>query len=115
MLKVPYRLMFPAIVLFCCVGAFAINNSVVDVYVMLVCGVLGYFFIKVGVETAPLLLGMVLGPMLEENLRRAMMISGGDFSVFVTRPISAVLLGVAALLIVILVSPKFGRVRQEQL
>jgi putative tricarboxylic transport membrane protein len=115
MLKVPYRLMFPAIVLFCCVGAFAINNSVVDVWLMLGCGVLGYFFIKVGVETAPLLLGLVLGPMLEENLRRAMLISGGDFSVFVTRPISAVLLGVAVLLIVILVSPRFVKVRQEQL
>ncbi len=115
MLKVPYRMLFPAIVLFCCVGAFAINNSVVEVWVMLVCGVLGYFFIKVGVETAPLLLGMVLGPQLEENLRRAMLISGGDFSVFVTRPISAVLLGVAAALILILVSPAVLRMRKEGL
>ncbi len=115
MLKVPYRLLFPAIVLFCCVGAFAINNSVVDVWVMLVCGVLGYFFIKVGVETAPLLLGMVLGPMLEENLRRAMLISGGDYSVFVTRPISALLLGVAVALILILASPAVLRMRKEGL
>jgi putative tricarboxylic transport membrane protein len=115
MLKVPYRLLFPAIVVFCCVGSFAISNSVVDVWVMLVCAVLGYFFIKVGVETAPLLLGMVLGPQLEENLRRAMLISGGDFTVFVTRPISAVLLGVAVTLILILVSPAVLRVRKEVL
>ncbi len=105
LLKVPYRLLFPAILLFCCIGAYGVNNSVVDVWLMLGCSVVGYFFNKIGVETAPLLLGMVLGPQLEENLRRAMLLSDGDFSVFVTRPISAVLLGVVALILLVLLSP----------
>ena len=113
LLKVPYRLLFPAILLFCCIGAFGISNSVVDVWLMLGCAVVGYFFIKIKVETAPLLLGMVLGPQLEENLRRALLLSDGDFSVFVTRPISAVLLGAVLLILVILMSPVVLRKRSE--
>jgi len=113
LLKVPYRLLFPAILLFCCIGAFGINNSVVDVWLMLGCAVIGYFFNKVKVETAPLLLGLVLGPQLEENLRRAMLLSGGDASVFFTRPISAVLLGAVAIILLVMMSPMVMRKRKE--
>ena len=111
LLKVPYRLLFPAILLFCCIGAYGVNNSVVDVWLMLGCSIVGYFFNKIKVETAPLLLGMVLGPQLEENLRRAMMLSDGDFSVFITRPISAVLLGTVVVILVVLFSPAVLRKR----
>jgi TctA family transporter len=113
LLKVPYRLLFPAILLFCCIGAFGINNSVTDVWLMLVCAVIGYFFNKIKVETAPLLLGLVLGPMLEENLRRAMLLSDGDATVFLTRPISAVLLGMVALILLVMMSPLVLRKRKE--
>ncbi len=113
LLKVPYRLLFPAILLFCCIGAYGTNNSVVDVWLMLVCAVVGYFFIKIKVETAPLLLGLVLGPQLEENLRRALLLSDGDFSVFVTRPISAVLLGTVTVILVVMLSPAVFRKRAE--
>ena len=111
LLKVPYRLLFPAILLFCCIGAYGVNNSVVDVWLMLGCSIVGYFFNKIKVETAPLLLGMVLGPQLEENLRRAMMLSDGDVSVFITRPISAVLLGTVVVILVVLFSPAVLRKR----
>jgi TctA family transporter len=113
MLKVPYRLMFPAILLFCCIGAYGINNNVADVWLMLGCAILGYFFNKVKAEPAPLLLGLVLGPQLEENLRRALMLSDGDFSVFVTRPISAGLLAVAALILIVMLSPTITKKREE--
>ena len=115
MLKIPYRLLFPAIVLFCCVGAYGISNSMFNVWLMLGCAAVGYLFIKLGVEPAPLLLGLVLGPQLEENFRRAMLIADGDVSVFVTSPISAVILGVVALLLVAMVSPKVARKREEAL
>ena len=113
LLKVPYRLLFPAILLFCCIGAYGTSNSVVDVWLMLVCAVVGYFFIKIKVETAPLLLGLVLGPQLEENLRRALLLSEGDFSVFVTRPISAVLLATVAIILLVMLSPVVLRKRTE--
>ncbi|WP_207458165.1 tripartite tricarboxylate transporter permease [Azospirillum sp. SYSU D00513] len=112
MLKIPYRMLFPAIILFCCIGAYSVNNSVFDIWVMLGSALIGYFFIKVGVEPAPLVLGFVLGPMLEENFRRAMMIADGDLAVFVTRPISAALLAVAVALLVALVSPSLRRKRE---
>jgi putative tricarboxylic transport membrane protein len=115
MLKIPYRLMFPAIVLFCCVGAYGISNSMFNVWLMLGCAALGYFFIKIGVEPAPLLLGLVLGPQLEENFRRAMQINDGDVSVFVTSPISAVILAVVVVLLVAMFSPKIARKREEAL
>ena len=82
LLRVPYRLLFPAIVVFCCIGAYSIGNSLFDLWLMLGFGLLGYFFIKIGVEPAPFVLGFVLGPMLEENFRRAMLIASGDFMVF---------------------------------
>ncbi|GGF78707.1 hypothetical protein GCM10007301_43380 [Azorhizobium oxalatiphilum] len=115
MLKIPYRLLFPAIVLFCCIGTYGISNSVFNVWLMLGCALVGYFFIKVGVEPAPLLLGLVLGPQLEENFRRAMQLSDGDPSVFITRPISAVLLGVVVLLLAAMLSPAILRTRKRAL
>jgi len=115
MLKIPYRLLFPAIVLFCCIGTYGIANNLFNVWLMLICAVIGYFFIKVKAEPAPLLLGLVLGPMLEENFRRAMLLSDGDLSVFVRHPISAVLLGIAALLILAMLSPALVKKREEAL
>jgi putative tricarboxylic transport membrane protein len=115
MLKIPYRLLFPAIVLFCCIGTYGIANSLFNVWLMLGCAAVGYFFIKVGVEPAPLLLGLVLGPQLEENFRRAMLLSEGDFSVFVARPISGGILAVVALMLIALLSPTITRRRKQAL
>lgn len=115
MLKIPYRLLFPAIVLFCCIGTYGISNSLFNVWLMLGCAVIGYFFIKIGVEPAPLLLGLVLGPQLEENFRRAMLLADGDFTVFVRHPISAVLLAVVAILLLAMLSPAVLRKRKEAL
>jgi putative tricarboxylic transport membrane protein len=113
LLRVPYRLMFPAIVLFCCIGAYSLQNSVFDVWVMLIFGIIGVFFIKVGAEPAPFVLGFVLGPMMEENFRRAMMLSRGDPMIFATRPISAGLLLLAAALLVILILPAVRAKRED--
>jgi putative tricarboxylic transport membrane protein len=98
-LKLPYRILFPLILMFCIVGVFASGNAVFDVFVMVVFGVLGYLMRKFGYEPAPLVLAFVLGPMLENNLRKSLILSHGDFQIFVTRPISAacLLLAVAAL------------------
>jgi TctA family transporter len=111
LLRVPYRLMFPAIVLFCCIGTYSVGNSLFDVWVMLLFSALGVFFIKVGAEPAPFILGFILGPLMEENFRRAMMLSRGDPTVFLTRPISAALLALSLLLLVLLVSPTIRRRR----
>ncbi len=113
LLTVPYRLLYPAILLFCCIGVYSINNSGFDVILTCVFGVLGYFCTKLGCEPAPLILGFILGPMMEENLRRAMLLSRGDPSTFVTKPISAVLLGVAVLLLIVVVSPALRKKREE--
>jgi putative tricarboxylic transport membrane protein len=113
LLRVPYRLMFPAIVLFCCIGTYSINNSVFDVWVMLLFGLLGVFFHKVGAEPAPFILGFILGPLMEENFRRAMYLSRGDPLIFVQRPISAFLLLLALALLVILVLPAVQAKREE--
>jgi putative tricarboxylic transport membrane protein len=113
LLRVPYRLMFPAIVLFCCIGTYSVGNSVFDVWVMLLFGALGVFFIKVGAEPAPFILGFVLGPLMEENFRRAMQLSRGNPIVFVERPISALLLGLALILLIVLVLPAVRAKREE--
>jgi putative tricarboxylic transport membrane protein len=99
-LKLPYRILFPLILMFCVVGVFASGNAVFDVFVMVVFGVLGYLMRKFGYEPAPLVLAFVLGPMLENNLRKSLILSHGDFQIFITRPISAacLLLAVAALI-----------------
>ena len=112
LLSVPYRWLFPAIVLFCAIGVYSTNNNVFDIWMVGLFGVVGYVFIKLGMEPAPLLLGFILGPMMEENLRRALLISRGNWGVFVTRPLSAaLLLAVLALLVLVLV-PAFKRTRE---
>ena len=113
LLRVPYRLMFPAIVLFCCIGTYTVGNTVFDIWAMLLFGVIGVFFYKVGAEPAPFILGFILGPLMEENFRRAMYLSRGDPLVFVERPISAVLLLMSLVLLVILVLPAIKRKREE--
>ena len=90
--KIPFAALFPSILFFCCVGTFSINNNLDDIWVTVFFGLLGYLFLQLRMEAAPLLLGFILGPMLEENFRRQMLLSRGDFSSFMTRPISATLL-----------------------
>ncbi|MFT4189976.1 MAG: tripartite tricarboxylate transporter permease [Comamonas sp.] len=113
LLSVPYRFLFPAIVLFCAVGVYTTNNNTFDVWLVALFGFIGYAFYKLGCEPAPLLLGLILGPMMEENLRRALLLSRGDWSVMVTRPISAGLLAAAVLLIVIVMLPAVSKKREE--
>jgi TctA family transporter len=113
LLTVPYRLLYPAILVFCCLGVYSISNSTFDVILTAFFGLLGYVFNKVECEAAPLLLGFILGPMMEENLRRAMLYSRGDPSVFFTRPLSLALLVAAAALLLLTVIPTISRKRQE--
>src|SRR5829696_7406707 len=113
LLTVPYRFLFPAITLFCCIGVYTLNNNTFDVYMTGLMAVLGYVFYKLSCEPAPLLLGFILGPMMEENLRRALLLSRGDWSVFVTRPLSAGLLAAALLLVIIVALPSIKAKREE--
>ena len=113
LLKVPYRWLFPAIVLFCAIGVYSLNNNTWDVWLLGWFGIIGYVFIKLGMEPAPLLLGLILGQMMEENLRRALLLSRGDWSVFVTHPISAALLAAAASLLAVVLLPAIRKKREE--
>jgi len=113
LLRVPYRLRFPSIIVFCGIGIYSINNSPSDVLISAMFGIVGYWFIKHDFEAAPMLLGFVLGPLMEENLRRAMLIARGDATVFFTRPISGVLLSTAIILLIIAAMPKIRRRRDE--
>ncbi len=99
MLSIPYRMMFPAIVLFTCIGVYSTHNNTFDIWVLLVFGVIGYLMALLRLEVVPVLLGLILGPMLEENFRRTLLLSRGDFSVFIERPITVVALGVCAALL----------------
>ena len=112
LLTVPYRFLFPAIMVFCCVGLYTLNNSSFDVYMGAGFAVIGYVFYKLGCEPAPLLLGFILGPMMEENLRRALLLSRGDWTTFMTRPLSAGLLIAATLMIVIVLLPAIKKKRE---
>ena len=112
LLRVPYRWLFPAILVFCCIGVYSINNNVWDVWIAIFFGFAGYVFGKLGCETAPLVLGFILGPMMEENLRRAMLLSRGDPSVFVSSPISCGLLIAAALMVFLVAAPAFRKTRE---
>jgi TctA family transporter len=112
LLNVPYRLLYPMIILCCTIGAFSTNNNMFDVWVAVVFGFLGYVFAKLDCEPAPLLLGYILGPLLEENLRRALVLSRGDFLVFVTRPISLVMLLLALALLTLVVVPVISKKRE---
>jgi len=112
LLTVPYRFLFPAITIFCCIGTYTLNNNTWDVYLTAVFAVVGYVFYKLSCEGAPLLLGFILGPMMEENLRRALLLSRGDWSTFLTRPLSAGLLVAAALMVVIVMLPSIKSKRE---
>jgi putative tricarboxylic transport membrane protein len=113
LLSVPYRWLFPSIVLFCAIGVYSTNNNTFDIWMVGLFGVIGYLFIKLGTEPAPLLLGFILGPMMEEYLRRALLLSRGDWSVFVTRPLSASLLVAALALLVVVMLPSIKAKREE--
>ena len=113
LLTVPYRLLYPAILVFCCIGVYSLSNSPFDVVITAGFGLVGYLFLKLDCEPAPLLLGFILGPMMEENLRRAMLLSRGDAMTFVTRPLSATLLAIALLLLVIIMLPAIRKKREE--
>jgi TctA family transporter len=113
LLTVPYRILYPAILLFCCVGVYSISNSPFDVMQTAMFGIVGYVFVKLECEPAPLILGFILGPLMEENLRRAMLLSRGSPMTFIERPISAVMLAVAAFLLVITVLPAVRKTREE--
>jgi putative tricarboxylic transport membrane protein len=113
LLKVPYRFLFPAILIFCCIGVYSVNNSWFEVMLTALFGLLGYVFTKLGCEPAPLLLGFILGPLMEENLRRALLLSRGNPDVFITRPISATLLVLAGLLLLTVILPAVRRRREE--
>lgn len=113
MIMVPYQLLYPAILVFCAIGVFSLRNQEFDVYLMGLFGVLGYVFSKLGCEPAPMLLAFILGPLMEEFLRRAMLLSRGDPLVLIQRPISATLLALAVLAILAVLLPSFSKTRQE--
>ena len=113
LLALPYRMLFPAILLFCCIGVYSLNNSVFEVGLTAMFGLVGYFFLKVGCEPAPLLLGFILGPMMEENLRRALLLAHGDATVFLTRPLSLALLLLAAGLLLLVLLPAVKSMREK--
>jgi putative tricarboxylic transport membrane protein len=113
LLKIPYAILFPGILAFCCIGTFVSNGSSLEVYILAIAGLAGYFFLRVGCTPAPFLLGFILGPMVEVHFRRAMLISQGDATVFLTRPISAVLISSAFALTAMLFIPKLLNARKE--
>jgi putative tricarboxylic transport membrane protein len=112
LLTVPYRFLFPAIVTFCCIGTYSLSNSSFDVYMTAVFSLVGYIFYKLSCEPAPLLLGFILGPMMEENLRRALLLARGDWTTFMTRPLSAGLLIAAVLMVVVVMLPSIKNKRE---
>jgi len=112
LLTVPYRLLYPAILLFCCVGVYSVENNTFDVMLMAVFGLIGYVFYRLGCEPAPLILGFVLGPLVEENFRRSLVLARGDFTVFLTRPLSLALLVMAAIAVVVVLAPAIKRKRE---
>lgn len=113
LLRVPYHWLYPAILCFCCIGVYSISNNVFDVWMTIGFGLVGYVFYKLDCEAAPLILGFILGPMMEENMRRALLLSRGDLSTFVTSPISAGLLAVAVVLLLIVLAPSVRNGREK--
>jgi TctA family transporter len=113
LLSVPYRVLYPAILVFCCIGIYTVNNNTFDIALTALLGLLGYVLAKLGCEPAPLILGFVLGPMMEENLRRSMLLSRGDPSVLVTHPLSLVFLLMALGLLIVVAVPAIRRKREE--
>jgi putative tricarboxylic transport membrane protein len=113
MITVPYHLLYPAIIVFCAIGVYSISNTVFDVYLMILFGLLGYVFRKLGCEPTPLLLGFILGPPMEEHLRRALVLSEGRPDVLLREPVSACLLAVAAVLLASVLLPAIRKKREE--
>lgn len=112
MIMLPYQYLYPLILMFCAIGVFSLNNSSFDIYLMALFGLFGYICLKLDCEPAPLLLGYILGPMMEEYLRRALLLSHGDAMVFVQRPISAVLLGISTIALLVVLSPALRKKRE---
>jgi TctA family transporter len=113
LVSVPYQMLFPAILVFCGIGVFSLNNTEFDIHVMAVFGLIGYLFLKLDCEPAPMLLAYILGPMMEEYMRRALLLSRGDPTVFFTRPISATLLALGALAVIAASLPALHKKREE--
>jgi TctA family transporter len=113
LLTAPYRILYPSILVFCCIGVYSISNSPFDVMQTAVFGVVGYIFGKLECEPAPLILGFILGPLMEENLRRAMLLSRGDVLVFFQRPISLAMLLIAGFLLLVVIAPVVRKKREE--
>ena len=113
LLTIPYYVLFPAIIAFAAIGSYSISSNAFDLYALALFGGLGYLLVRLGCEPAPFLLGFVLGPQMEEHLRRALIISRGDLSVFMTRPLSAALLIVAAMVLLIVFVPQIARKRAK--
>jgi TctA family transporter len=113
MIMIPYHFLYPLILVFCAIGVFSLNNSTFDIYLMALFGILGYVFAKLDCEAAPMLLGFILGPLMEEYLRRALIISRGDPMVFLTRPISATMLVLAVIAMAIVLMPAIRKTREQ--
>lgn len=113
MIMVPYQHLFPAILVFCAIGVFSLSNSQFDVYLMALFGIFGYICAKLGCEPAPMLLGFIIGPMMEEYLRRALLLSRSDPLVFIQRPISATMLALALITLIVVLSPALRKKREE--
>jgi TctA family transporter len=114
LLSVPYRLLYPAILLFCVIGIYSTNTNTAQLVLCAVFAAFGYIVLRFGCEPAPLVLGFILGPLMEENLRRSLVISRGDPMVFIERPISAILLAATAVVVLaLIVLPQFRRTRRE--
>jgi len=110
--KIPYSVLFPSILFFCCIGTYSVNNSLDDIFITALFGFIGYVFLRLDLDAAPLMLGFILGPMLEENFRRALLLSRGNFTSFFTRPISGTLLGFIGIFIVWQVAAFFLQARK---
>jgi TctA family transporter len=111
LLRVPYRLLFPAILVFCGIGIYSVSSSSFDIYLMAIFGILGIVWMKLECSPVPLMLGFVLGPMLEQNLRRALVMSAGDPAVFITRPISLGFIVATLLILIVMVVPAWRKRR----
>jgi putative tricarboxylic transport membrane protein len=111
LLRVPYTVLYPCILVFCVLGVYAVNGSIVDVWIMLMMGLLGYVLRKLSFETAPIVLGLVLAPMIELSLRQSLAMSDGDYQIFLTRPITTTLLAVGAVLVILSLRPLLTRTR----
>jgi TctA family transporter len=115
LLAIPYRHMYPSILIFCAIGVYSLQNNVFDVYQTVFFGLFGYLCSKLRLEPAPMLIGFVLGPMMEEHLRRAMLLSRGDVMVFVQRPISATMLAIGAIALIAMLLPNIRKGKDKAL